>query len=92
MTEKDANGWIKGMGSAPKDEPIQVVIPYDGDCFEHAIAYWLESEDVSPEDGGGYWDGEWRHLDTDSDLPTTDPTHWKLLDLPGEYEMAEAVA
>ena len=91
MTTPDANGWIAGMESAPKDEMILVCVPSsteDGETdYIHSLAWWVEEADVESE--RSRWDGEWRYIDMPG-AGDLDPTHWKPLNLPVEYAVSEA--
>ena len=74
----DANGWIEGLDSAPKDETILVCVAETNDDgsidYNHSTAWWHED------------DGEWLH-----DF-MREPTHWKPLDLPVAYESSTTVS
>ncbi|HXF89564.1 MAG TPA: hypothetical protein VNK48_14505 [Xanthobacteraceae bacterium] len=90
--EADRRGWIKGLESAPKDRDILVVVPYadeDGKPgYIHALAWWVAPD---PGEDNGYWDGDWAYMEIPG-IGDCEPTHWKPLDLPAEYEDAEAAA
>lgn len=95
----DANGWIEGMETAPKEQSILVVIPCtteDGEPdYIHSIAWWVEPEEKMSGTRDGYWDGEWRYTSRFEGeeviaLGDLEPTHWKPLDLPVAYQQKEA--
>ena len=85
----DDNGWYTGMDDAPQDEKISVIIPdLETGEPEQEYAYWDHANDR--------WEGEWRHVvledgETPHPIAAAEPTHWKPLDWPVEFEIEAEV-
>ena len=87
MNAPDTNGWIKGLEDAPKDEMILACVPSTDDDGEpdyiHGLAWWDEETNR--------WDGDFHYLDLPG-AEALEPSHWKPLNLPVEFEEEADVA